>query len=34
MPKRLVKDDATATDTYARFTAEPEDELGKGFLLR
>ena len=32
MPKRLVKDDATATDTYARFTAEPF-ETGYGYTI-
>ena len=32
MPKRLVKDDATATDTYAKFTAEPF-ETGYGHTI-
>jgi DNA-directed RNA polymerase subunit alpha len=32
MPKRLVKQEATATDTYARFTAEPF-ETGYGHTI-
>jgi DNA-directed RNA polymerase subunit alpha len=32
MPKRLVKDDTTATDTYARFVAEPF-ETGYGHTI-
>jgi len=32
MPKRLVKDDATATDTYAKFNAEPF-ETGYGHTI-
>ena len=32
MPNRLVKDDATATDTYAKFTAEPF-EGGYGYTI-
>ncbi len=32
MPKRLVKDEATATATYAKFTAEPF-ETGYGHTL-
>ncbi len=32
MPKRLVKDDATATDTYARFVADPF-ETGYGHTI-
>jgi DNA-directed RNA polymerase subunit alpha len=32
MPKRVVKDDATATETYAKFTAEPF-EVGYGRTL-
>ncbi len=32
MPKRLVKDDATATDTYAKFVAEPF-ETGYGHTI-
>jgi len=32
MPKRLVKDDATATDTYAKFIAEPF-ETGYGHTI-
>jgi DNA-directed RNA polymerase subunit alpha len=32
MPKRLIKDEATATGTYARFTAEPL-EVGYGRTL-
>ena len=29
MPKRLTKDEATATDTYARFFAEPFENLDR-----
>src|SRR5213593_1583525 len=32
MPKTLVKDEATATDTYAKFTAEPF-EAGYGHTI-
>lgn len=32
MPKRLVKDEASATETYARFTAEPF-ETGYGYTI-
>jgi DNA-directed RNA polymerase subunit alpha len=32
MPKRLVKDETTATDTYAKFTAEPF-ETGYGYTI-
>ena len=32
MPKRLVKDDATATETYAKFVAEPF-ETGYGHTI-
>lgn len=32
MPKRLVRDDATASDTYAKFTAEPF-ETGYGYTI-
>src|ERR1041385_4019156 len=32
MPKSLVKDDATRTDTYAKFTAEPF-EAGYGHTV-
>lgn len=32
MPKRLVKEDSTATDTYAKFTAEPF-ETGYGHTI-
>ena len=32
MPKRLVKDDANATDTYAKFIAEPF-ETGYGHTV-
>jgi DNA-directed RNA polymerase subunit alpha len=32
MPKRLTRDDATATDTYARFVAEPF-ETGYGYTI-
>src|SRR5215210_7055291 len=32
MPKRLTKDDATATDTYAKFVAEPF-ETGYGHTV-
>src|SRR5512140_2997509 len=32
MPKRLVKDDATATETYAKFIAEPF-ETGYGHTI-
>jgi DNA-directed RNA polymerase subunit alpha len=32
MPKRLLKDEATATDTYAKFTAEPF-ETGYGHTI-
>ena len=32
MPKRLSKDDASATDTYAKFIAEPF-ETGYGYTI-
>jgi DNA-directed RNA polymerase subunit alpha len=32
MPKRLVKDESNATETYARFTAEPF-ETGYGHTI-
>ena len=32
MPKRLVKDDTTATETYAKFVAEPF-ETGYGHTI-
>ncbi len=32
MPRRLVRDEATATDTYAKFTAEPF-ETGYGYTI-
>src|SRR5690606_26174488 len=32
MPKRLIKDESTVTDTYARFTAEPF-ETGYGYTI-
>ena len=32
MPKRLVKDESTATETYGKFTAEPF-ETGYGYTI-
>ena len=32
LPKRLVKDEATATETYAKFVAEPF-ETGFGYTI-
>ena len=32
MPKRLIKEDTTATETYAKFVAEPF-ETGYGYTI-